>query len=80
MTKQIFVDAVKLLVAISGQDPSLYSGHSFRAGSATSASENNFETHEVKQLGRWASDAYMIYLRNPKVVSKFAKRLAVASE
>ena len=77
LTKPVFIDAVKLLVSITGRDPKHCSGHS---GSATTANENEFETHEVKQLGRWRSEAYNIYLRNPKVCAKFARRLATSKD
>ena len=58
-----------------GYDPSLYSGHSYRAGAATTAGNLGFEEWEIKMLGRWNSSAYHIYLRNPKVVATFSKRL-----
>ena len=70
-----FQATTKLLLAASGFDSSKYSGHSYRAGSATSAADSGFSEWELKMLGRWASDAYAVYLRNPKIVNSFAKRL-----
>lgn len=75
LTKSHFVSTVRLLLSLCGKNGTLYSGHSFRAGSATDAGDHDFQSHEVKMLGRWASDAYNIYLRNPKRTSKFAKKL-----
>ena len=76
LKKNYFVSVTRLALSASGFNPSDYSGHSFRAGAATTAGDNNFEEWELKMLGRWASSAYSIYLRNPKVVTKFAQRLA----
>ena len=75
LTKNRFVDTTRLLLAGAGIDPSRYSGHSSRAGSTTTAGNLNFEDHEIKILGRWTSDAYQLYLRNPKLASTFARRL-----
>ena len=76
MTKEFFVSSVKILLALIGEDPSLFGGHSFRCGSATAASESEFKRWEIKLMGRWKSECFNIYLRNPKVVASFAKRLA----
>ena len=64
---------------MTGREPSLYSGHSLRAGAATIGAELRFENWEIKLLGRWTSDAYMLYIRNPKLLSTFANRLAEQS-
>ena len=75
LTKSYSVSVIRLLLSMSGCDPALYSGHSFRAGTATSAGDCQFREWEVKMLGRWASTAYNVYLRNPKVTATFASRL-----
>jgi hypothetical protein len=76
LRKSVLVNATRLVLCTLGLDPSKYSGHSFRAGSATSGADSGFNPWELKMLGRWSSECYQIYLRNPKVVSNFAKRLA----
>ena len=76
LRKTQFTSILRLLLSFAGVDPSKYSPHSLRAGSATSAADNLFAEYEIKALGRWKSTAYQIYLRNPKQVSTFAKRLA----
>ena len=78
LNRETFIKALRLALAVSGIDPKNYSGHSLRAGSATTAADNLFDEHEIKRSGRWNSDAYQIYLRNPKSVATFAKRLANA--
>ena len=77
LSKDYFVSATRLSLALAGHDPMLFSGHSFRAGAATTAGDQGFDDWEIKMLGRWNSSAYSIYLRNPKVVSTFASRLAI---
>jgi integrase len=74
--KSYLVKITRLLLSMSGLDPSLYSGHSFRAGAATSAGDNNFRDWEVQLLGRWSSQAYTVYMRNPQITASFAHRLA----
>ena len=76
LRKPYFVSTTKLLLACSGYDPSAYSGHSFRAGSATTRATIGMSAWELKLLGRWSSNAYQVYLRNPQLVSAFAQRLA----
>jgi hypothetical protein len=69
------VSATRLLLSLSGFNPSLYSGHSFRAGAATTAGNRDFRDWELKMFGRWKSNAYTLYLRDPKVTVAFASRL-----
>ena len=76
LKKKYFVSATRLVLSMAGCDPSKYSGHSFRAGAATTAGDRNFEEYELKLLGRWASSAYNIYLRNPHIMTTYASRLA----
>ena len=75
LTKNYMISVTRLLLSMSGQDPSLFSGHSFRAGAATTAGDGRFREWELKMLGRWASPAYNLYLRNPKLTASFAQRL-----
>ena len=75
MYKEHFVSATKLGIAMLGLNPSEYTGHSYRAGSATTASMVGFSSWELKMLGRWESGVYSIYLRKPELVASFAKRL-----
>jgi hypothetical protein len=77
LRKAYFISTTKLILAIAGHDPSLYSGHSFRAGSATTGASAGFSAWELKMLGRWSSDAYQLYLRKPELASAFAQRLAL---
>ena len=73
--KAYLISVLRILLSLSGYNPALYSGHSFRAGAATTAGDSDFRDWELKMLGRWASTAYNIYLRNPKLTATFARRL-----
>jgi hypothetical protein len=76
LTKSYMVSVTRLLLGLSGFNPALYSGHSFRAGAATTAGDKHFNEWELQMLGRWSSTAYSLYLRNPRLTSSFASRLA----
>ena len=76
LRRSFFVNATRLALSALHLDPSMYSGHSFRAGSATSGADSGFSQWELRMLGRWRSECFHIYLRNPKIVASFAQRLA----
>ena len=44
-------------------DPSLYNTHSFRIGRATDLFKKGFSLEQIKQYGRWKSNAIYKYLR-----------------
>jgi hypothetical protein len=62
LRKSLLVNATRLVLCTLGLDPTKYSGHSFRAGSATSGADSGFNPWELKMLGRWSSECYHIYL------------------
>ena len=80
LTRPHFVARVRqALIALGFTNASQYSGHSFRAGAATTAAAMNLEDSIIKTLGRWESAAYLLYVRIPReelkgissVLSKF---------
>lgn len=48
----------------AGEDPSLYLGHSWRRGAATTAAAAGFTEHDIQVLGRWSSDSYKLYIQS----------------
>ena len=75
MKKSYFINALKLCLIDVGLNPALYGGHSFRSGSASSASLKGFSDWEIKLMGRWQSEVYRIYLRKPELIASYAQRL-----
>lgn len=62
LTREKFVVFIRRLLARAGHDPGPFSGHSFRAGAATSCADIDIQDHVIKMLGRWRSDAYQRYV------------------
>ena len=63
-TRCWFLHHFRQILSRSGIDPSHFSGHSLRVGAATSASRSGISDRVIKQLGRWSSQAYALYIRN----------------
>ena len=66
LTKDRFIHHLRSALTGVGIDSSLYSGHSFRIGAATTAAEKGVEDSTIRALGRWKSDAYLGYIRTPR--------------
>ncbi len=54
---------LKTVLKRIGQDPSLFSTHSFRRGGATYCFQSKVPSELIKLHGDWASDAYLLYLQ-----------------
>jgi hypothetical protein len=87
-SKTLSVDSfrkmIKKVVKENGLDPKRYSGHSLRAGGATDLFVGRVPLYIIKKMGRWASDAVLIYFRDDEdvcdaVTSCFGKA-AMAAE
>ena len=66
LTRQKFMDLLRLTLREAGLDDSKYAAHSFRIGAATSAKDAGIDDVHVKILGRWKSNAYQLYVRTPQ--------------
>lgn len=55
---------VKEAASSIGLDPINFSAHSLRAGGATDLFAANVPYHIIKKMGRWVSDAAMLYYRS----------------
>lgn len=68
--------SIKKAVSSLSLDPAHYSSHSLRAGVATQAGVMGFQDWQIKELGSWASDTYMTYIRPQHTHSLYyARRL-----
>lgn len=62
LSRDVMIDWTRFVISSLGLDASLYSGHSFRRGGATSLAERGVDHSLIKAMGRWKSDAYMRYI------------------
>ena len=69
LSADTFRRAIKRMVKENGLDPSHYLGHSLRAGVATDLFVGRVPYYVIKKMGRWVSDAAMIYYRDDEDVS-----------
>jgi hypothetical protein len=65
----------KLLEKHVDYDKARFTSHSFRIGLATTLGTLGFSTDDIKEAGRWSSNAYQVYMRLPR-----QQRLAVAEK
>lgn len=63
LTRDFFLNHLRVALHAAGQDDKCFSGHSFRIGAATSAASGQVEDHLIKALRRWNSDSYSRYIR-----------------
>ena len=70
MSTAQFRSQLKRAVKLKGLDPSRFAGHSLRAGGATDLFNANVPYPIIKKMGRWRSDAAMIYYRDEDAVIK----------
>ena len=62
LSPDYFVKRIKQCLSLCGFDHTMYSGHSFRRGGATSAFQAGVPVETIKILGDWRSEAYQVYL------------------
>lgn len=78
--KQKFVNRVKALVALAGLDGD-FAGHSFRSGGACDLYASNVPIEAIMRMGRWKSQAALLYLRCETVTAlKIASALKFSCE
>lgn len=78
--KPAFVKQVKRLVSLAGMDGD-FAGHSFRSGGACDLYASNVPIESIMKLGRWSSDAALLYLRCEEVTPlKIAQAFRLSSE
>lgn len=60
-----FTQQLQRALNFCGLDSSQYKSHSFRIGAASSAADNGLSDAQIRHLGRWKSDAFKLYIRQP---------------
>ena len=74
--KRNFIRWLKGKLIGLGYDPKRYAGHSLRIGGAVSAQRAGIPDHVIRTLGRWKSDAYLLYIKfSPKRVTNLRDHL-----
>ena len=63
LTLQKFVERFRTALRQAGVRPEMNTGHSFRIGEATTAAAKGVPDDIIKELGRWNSEAYQVYIR-----------------
>ena len=66
LSRRCLVAAIRGALAASGVDVSLFNGHSFRIGAATTAAVCGLEDSLIQVLGRWKSSAFTRYIPTPR--------------
>ncbi|MBF2755156.1 MAG: hypothetical protein ISN29_07860 [Gammaproteobacteria bacterium AqS3] len=66
-SRDFFVSSVRNALARAGLNQSLFAGHSFRIGAATTAAAAGIPSHTIKRLGRWNSEAFNLYIRQSDI-------------
>ena len=64
LLKQNFTKWLKLQLTGLGFDCKKYSGHSLRIGGAQSLQRAHVPHHLIQTIGRWRSNAYLLYLKH----------------
>jgi integrase len=70
MATSQFRTELKRAIKAIGLDLTRFAGHSLRAGGATDLFNANVPHPIIKRMGRWRSDAAMIYYRDEDAVTK----------
>ncbi|XP_069125084.1 uncharacterized protein [Argopecten irradians] len=74
LTRNVFITSLRTVFSRLGLNDSVYCGHSFRIGAATSAASSHVEDHLIKTLGRWSSDCYQRYIHTSKSSIRLAQQ------
>ncbi len=61
--RQAFSNNLKKLIQLVGENPSSYSSHSFRIGAASYWATKGLSELQIKNMGRWKSNALFKYIR-----------------
>ena len=78
LSRDLLVKKVRYALGIAGFQQDAYSGHGFRIGAASSAAAAGVPDHLIKAMGRWNSEAYLLYVKTPpETLASISRALAV---
>jgi site-specific recombinase XerD len=63
VTREEFCKGLKAALNFCGLDPSVYTSHSFRIGATCNALSTGHSDAQIREMGRWHSDAFKRYVR-----------------
>ena len=63
LTKNKFVEEVRMVLEAAHLPAKNFAGHSFRIGAATTAASAGLSDSTIQTLGRWKSSSYLLYIR-----------------
>lgn len=63
LVRHQFTKVMRKVVVACGRKASEFAPHSFRIGAATTAAHWGLSARRIKDLGRWRSDAFKVYVR-----------------
>ena len=63
LSRKYFIQLLKLLLQRLGFDDKLYNGHSIRKGAASTCGRLMVEDSLIRELGRWNSDTFNVYIK-----------------
>lgn len=72
LTRDRLTTVLRQCLAFLGFDPASYASHSLRIGGVVSAAAAGYGIETLKKLGRWASDAVLVYLQLPEAMIRAA--------
>ena len=79
LSRRAFVGFLHAILQKANINSTLYNGHSFRKGMATSAANSGVEDSLICTLGRWKSHSYKLYISTPKSAIA-AAQLAISNQ
>ena len=62
--RQVFTSELKSALDFAGFDSKRYTSHSFRIGAASHMAETGASDAQIRQAGRWSSNAFLSYIRS----------------
>ena len=78
LSRSRFVDSVRSALTKANLPADVFAGHSFRIGAATTAASAGICDSSIQSLGRWKSNAYLLYIRaEPQKLAKVSSTMSV---